>query len=300
MSEPAPEGPALRGSISELVLYPIKGCGGVAVPEAQVTEGGLLGDRRYLVIDERGRALTQRTHPSLARMRTGLTREAILVDFPGHPPLRLPLSLEEGPRCRATVWSDEFEALEHREGSAWFTAVLGAAMLRRRGALLGDVRLVYQPASSLRRSKTAFGVSAADAYPLLLTSQTSLDDLNERILCTAEVEREIRPAQLPMNRFRPNVVVEGLPPYLEDRARRVRLGANWFDIPKLCDRCAVTTVEQASGYASKEPLRTLAKYRKWQGAVWFGANLSPLGPGVLRVGDAVELGELGPGPAPAD
>jgi uncharacterized protein len=169
------------------------------------------------------------------------------------------------------VWSSRVAALVHDAGSAWLSDALG----RR-------CQLVYMPDDVERavnplRGRPGDVVSFADGYPFLLIGQGSLDDLNGRMS-----------APLPMIRFRPNLVVEGAAAFAEDGWPRVRIGAVTFRNVKPCDRCVMTTVDPETGNKGAEPLRTLATYRAWGGAVWFGVNLIAENTGTLRVGDAVE------------
>lgn len=264
--------------VAAIWLYPVKGCAGVSVNEADIVAGGLARDRRYMLVDEDGTFITQRTTPSLCLYRTEILPDRIAVHAPqGHNQgtLNLPLELTNAPVLPAEVWDDEVRALEHTEGSAWFSKALGK-----------PVRLVYMPEEHLRPvdvgAKTAHStehfdsVSFADAYPILLTNKASLEDLNLRLA-----------SPISMTRFRPNVVVTDAMAYEEDEYREIVIGVQPFLAPKLCNRCSVTTVDPLTGERGTEPLRTLSTYRKWGGSVWFGVNLVPRRYGTLRVGDLV-------------
>jgi uncharacterized protein YcbX len=230
-----------------------------------------------MLVDEGGTFVTRRSEPRLAHVSLSERGRSFTVFAPDVAPLDLPIDPELSPKSlgetvRSVVWRDTVEAREHSEGSAWFSSFLGKA-----------VRLVYLPEPALRQvdpehSQPGDQVSLADGYPLLLANEASLDDLNGRL-----------DTPIPMARFRPNVSVAGVSAYAEDTWKRLRLGEVLFDAPKLCDRCVVTTIEEGSARGSKEPLKTLASYRRWAGAVWFATNLVPRGEGVLRVGDALEV-----------
>ncbi len=176
------------------------------------------------------------------------------------------------------IWGDRCEAQDGgEEAAAWFTGCLGF-----------PARLVYMPESTFRRANPGYvaarrRVSFADAYPLLLIGSSSLVDLNQRM-----------ETALPMNRFRPNLVVSGSTPFDEDRWKQFRIGAVEFAVVKPCDRCVTTTIDQQTGVAGKEPLRTLATFRKWNGQVYFGQNVVHRQAGVLRVGQAVTVVESVP------
>lgn len=260
--------------VSELYVYPIKACRGVAVDQAELTRRGLAQDRRYMLVDGSGRFISQRERARLALFHTAFASDQIVVNHSSAPQLLLPLTLQDGPRRRVTVWRDEVSAIVHERGSAWFSERLGE-----------PVQLVFMPDEVERQVNPERGlpgdiVSFADAYPLLLIGQSSLDALNSRLQ-----------QPLVMRRFRPNVVVSGAAPHAEDEWRTLRIGDVPFRAPKLCDRCVVTTIDPETGHKGTEPLATLARYRKWDGKVWFGTNIIPdVARGVLRVGDAVTGG----------
>lgn len=256
--------------VTGICVYPIKACGAVRLDAARVLPQGLDGDRRYMLVGADGRFVSQRTHPILAQVRCTLGEEEIGAAVPGLSPLTLPRRFEGTQHLSANIWRDQVLGTIHADGSAWFSAFLSE-----------EVTLVYQPESELRRvnpkhARPEDRVSFADGYPLLLTSESSLEELNRH--CEQPV---------PMDRFRPNVVISGWPAYAEDTLKMLMIGDVSFVMPKLCDRCVVTTTDQLTGKSGREPLRALAKTRKWDGAVWFGANLIPHGAGMLAVGQTV-------------
>lgn len=253
----------LRG----LFVYPIKSLRGIAVAEAEVRAAGLRHDRRWMVVDEQGRAVTQRTEPRLAWAEMSMTDEGYRVTTPAGSVV-VPPTLE-GSRVPASVWKASVEVVVHPEASALLSGWLGHPL-----------RLVHLPEDFVR----AVGphapdarVSLADGHPYLVIGEASLADLNARIDGPA----------LPMARFRPNFVVEGSEAYAEDGWAGVRIGALRFRGVKRCDRCVMTTLDPKTGEAGDEPLRTLATYRREHGKVWFGMHLVPEGDGTVRVGDPV-------------
>jgi len=253
-----------------LFVYPIKACSAVALQTAMLHTHGLDGDRRYMLVDASGTFISQRSHPTLARVRSSLTEDSIGAAVPGRPSLALPRRFLGERRRTTTVWDDEVRAAVHPEGSAWFSEFLEES-----------VELVYVADDDLRqvnpeRSEPGDRVGFADGYPLLLTNEASLVELNRH---TSE--------PVPMDRFRPNVVVSGWPAYAEDHLQTFTIGDVPFVMPKLCDRCVVTTTDQLTGERQNEPLRALAKTRLWDQKVWFGANLIPRGVGTLTVGQVV-------------
>jgi uncharacterized protein len=253
-----------------LFVYPIKACGAVALSSAVLHEHGLEADRRYMLVDQDGTFISQRSHPELARVRCGLMEEEIWAAVPERPPLHLPRRFSGSQRREVTIWEDVVAARVHTEGSAWFSALLQES-----------VELVYVGDDELRqvnpeRARSGDRVAFADGYPLLLTSESSLAELNRH---TTE--------PVPMDRFRPNVVVSGWPAYAEDTLTQLSIGDVPLVMPKLCDRCVVTTTDQFTGERFNEPLRALAKTRRWDQKVWFGANLIPRGTGTLALGQLV-------------
>jgi uncharacterized protein len=264
--------------ISGLYVYPIKGAAGIAVQAAPLDAFGIRHDRRWMIVDAGGAFITQRNHPALALLRTALEPDALVLRSPAAGELRLPLAPVGGTARRARVWNDEVVAVDAGDEAADFVA-----------AHLGlEVRLLYMPDTTLRQVNLEHGrpgdrVSFADAFPLLLITQASLDELNRRLA-----------QPVAMLRFRPNVVVSGALPHDEDRWRSLRIGGIECDVVKPCARCSVPTIDPATGIAGKEPLRTLAGYRRQDGHVWFGQNVLHRGPGELRTGAPVEV--LGTGP----
>jgi len=264
-----PEAPALH--LSRLHVYPIKSAGGLTPDEWEVDAFGLRHDRRWMVVDATGRMLSQRTHPELALVRPALAGETLRVDAPGMPALELPLRPSGSVRVTVAVWDDVCRAIWTGERAArWFSDILGA-----------DGSLVYMPDDSVRPADPQYApegsrVSFADAFPFLLLSEESLADLNRRM-----------DLPVPMNRFRPNLVITGGRPYQEDAMMEFRIGALAFRVVKPCDRCVVTTTDQATAERGPEPLRTLARYRRRDGKVFFGQNAVHQGLGRLRVGEPV-------------
>lgn len=233
---------------------------------------GLLHDRRWMLVDGAGKFMSQRRHPRMALISPRFTPGRLVVSAPGMPDLEVPLEGEPEGRIDVEVWGDlQRGAPVGGYADRWFGGFLGV-----------PCRLVRKPDDDVRPVDSAYArsgdqTSFADGFPLLLISEASLEDLNGRL-----------ESPVPMNRFRPNLVVRGCGPYAEDGWRELRIGAATFRVAEACPRCAITTVDQESGERGKEPLRTLATYRKAGGEVWFGRNLIHTSPGVVSVGDPVE------------
>ncbi|MYS18943.1 MOSC domain-containing protein [Streptomyces sp. SID4948] len=265
-------------AVSALHVYPVKSLHGISPGQAVVEPWGLAGDRRWMLIDVRTRkAVTQRENARLALLAAEpVGGGGLRVRAPGRDPLDVAVP-PPGPLETAGLFSNTIEV--RPAGAAadrWFCDVLAA-----------PVRLVHLDDPAVRRpvdpefARPGDTVSLADGYPLLVTTTASLDALNALIAQGDRAEE----GPLPMNRFRPNVVVDGTGPWAEDGWRRVRIGEVDFRVPKPCGRCVVTTTDQRTGARGKEPLRTLARHRNFGAKLLFGQNLIPEYSGTLRVGD---------------
>ena len=259
-------------TLSHLFVYPVKSLRGLSVNSWPVDEFGFKHDRRWMVIDRSGVALTLRELPRMTLIEPSLKDDQLELTAPGMSKLMVPS--ESDAELTVTVWGDSPQALDcGPAASAWLSDFLNA-----------DVRLVYMPDSSFRRIDRNYcvderRVSFTDGYPFLLISQESLDELNRRL-----------DAPIGMERFRPNLVVSGASaPHAEDDWKRIRIGVVGFDLVKLCARCAVPTVDPETGEGGKEPTRTLATYRRKNGKVYFGQNLIHDALGTLAIGDRVEI-----------
>jgi uncharacterized protein len=264
--------------LSAINIYPVKSLGGIALREAKVEPRGLQYDRRWLLVDEEGMALTQRDYPRMALCSVRLRAEGLEVSAPGTEPLLIPFRLKDSqPTITVKIWKSVCEArLVGEFADAWFGQFLGASC-----------RLVYMADETRRAVNPVYAVkddivSFADGYPFHLLGESSLEDLNGRL-----------DSQLPMNRFRPNFIVSGSLAYDEDGWRRVRIGENLFHVVKPCERCTVTTIDQAQGVRTgQEPLKTLARYRAVNQNLLFGQYLIADGEdGILRVGDRLQVVE---------
>jgi uncharacterized protein YcbX len=258
-------------SLSDLRVYPIKSCGGIAVDEWEVDERGLRHDRRWMLVDETGCFISQRELPRMALIKVRIESDGLVADAPGMPSLQVPFRPPDGKPLLARVW-DDFVETQTVDDDNWFSEFLEVGC-----------KLVYLPDESVRPVDAAYAepgdrVGLADGFPFLLISEASLADLNARL-----------EEPLPMNRFRPNLVVGGCEPFAEDGWRGVRIGKLTFRVVKPCARCTITTVDQESATKGKEPLRTLARFRRAGNKVLFGQNLIHDQRGTLRIGDPVEI-----------
>ncbi len=259
--------------LTGLNIYPIKSARGIPLDESAVDEFGLQYDRRWMVVDEAGVFLSQRGHPRLALVVPSISDETLQVDAPGMPTLQTPLHPKNTVATSVTVWDDTCPATwVGGRAAEWFSDFLGCPC-----TLVHMADQVVRPADP-GVAPPGVRVSFADGFPFLMISEESLADLNRRLT-----------DPLPMNRFRPNLVVAGDEPYAEDGWRRIEIGGVRLQVVKPCARCLVTTTDQVTGERGKEPLRTLATYRKVGGEVMFGQNVVHENTGRLRIGDPIVI-----------
>ncbi|MFJ2276574.1 MOSC domain-containing protein [Streptomyces sp. NPDC087866] len=278
--------------VTDLICYPVKGCAGTPVSDAVLTPAGLAHDRGFMVISEDGVFRTQRRDPRLALIRPAISADGSRLtlgtadDADGHGAVRLDVTTS-APRRDVDLFGDTYQGIDQGDDvAAWLSEVLGTPS-----------RLVRVPPEHDRIAEgLVSGPSGyADSSAVHLLSVASLDLLNRRM-----AERGAPP--LPMDRFRPNIVVDGhedddwaAVPHAEDRARRLTIGGAELGYAKLAVRCAVTLVAQEAGVRQgPEPLRTLAGYRRAaSGGVVFGAKFSVITPGKLSADDEVAVTEWG-------
>jgi uncharacterized protein YcbX len=269
-------------ALNALNIHPVKSLRAVGVREAVVEPWGLAGDRRWMLVDAGGTAVTQRQQARLALVGALLLPGGGLrLSAPGLPDLDVAVPPAGAELRSVQLFAGKVEVVAAGgPADAWFGAYLGE-----------PAHLVHLDEPAVRRpidpafARPGETVSLADGYPLLLASASSLDALNA-LIAAGDHPGE---GPLPMNRFRPNVVVGGAPAWAEDGWRRVRIGEVAFRVAKPCARCVVTTTDQATGARGKEPLRTLARHRKVGAGLLFGQNLVPEGTGTLRVGDPLTV-----------
>lgn len=258
--------------VTGLYVYPIKSCRGIPMPRVQMSVHGFRHDREWMVIDRYGNFLTQREHPRMCLIEPRLTDAELIIVAPDMPPLRVPLDREPaaGPVIETRVWDDRAPGIDQGiMASAWFTAYLGV-----------DCALVRMPFAHQRPSRAGLShVAYADAHQVLMISWASLNDLNAQL-----------PEPVPMDRFRPNVVLSGCTPYQEDGWEDVNVASVRMIGGKRCWRCVITTIDQSTGIGGKEPLRTLATYRKDEkNKIRFGRYFNAMNGGQIDVGSVVEL-----------
>jgi uncharacterized protein YcbX len=235
---------------------------------------GLENDRRMMVVTPKGEFLTQREHPKLALVTPTLKNDSVTLSAPNFDSVQF-VTQKSGTPTPVNIWkSTGVSAIDQGDETAqWFSDWLGIS-----------VRLVHVADGFKRKLNPDYAVSAedhtgfADGYPILVISEESLHDLNSRL-----------DTPLPMNRFRPNMVVKGCEPFAEDTWKRICIGDIEMALVKPCPRCVVTTIDKETLKKSKEPLKTLNTYRKQEGGAMFGMNVIPLNEDEVKVGMKVEI-----------
>ncbi|MEM8662444.1 MAG: MOSC N-terminal beta barrel domain-containing protein, partial [Pseudomonadota bacterium] len=258
--------------LTQISIYPVKSCGGVMLEQVDLDRFGPAGDRRWLVVDERGRFISQREHAAMALIRVEQIQGGIRLAT-GDSSVETAIPDNDAKEVRVTVWEDSVRSLlADTIASDWLSAQLGR-----------PCRLVYMPDNAQRLvdgiyARDGENVSFADGFPLLLISQASLDDLNSRL-----------DNPVPMNRFRPNLVVDGCDSFAEDNWRRIRIGDVEFQVAKPCSRCVIPSIDQATAERDPQINRVLASYRRIDRQIMFGQNLLYQKQGSVAVGDVVEV-----------
>lgn len=249
---------AMRVSITALWAYPVKSMRGTAHARVRLTATGFEWDRQWMVVDPTGRFLSQRTHPQLARVVPQIEGSTLRLEAPGLDALHVPLAAQGTP-VPVRVWDDTCTGLDQGEAAAaWASAAVGV-----------PVRLIRVAPDMGRLASAQFAGTAPaplnfpDGYPVLVTNEASLAALNCEL-----------PQPVPMERFRPNLVLRGLPAWSEDRIDTLSVGAVTLRLVKPCLRCTIPSIDQLTGEASTDPAPALKKLRfsKQLRGVMFGEN----------------------------
>lgn len=257
-------------SLTELYIYPIKSTKGIPLRQAQVEEKGLKDDRRYMLVSPTGEFITGRSHPQLTQVKIEFSKQGLLVSAPNQPNFYIQSTQFSNQSLTVNIWEDELQAQHcHHDYDQWFSQFLGL-----------ECQLVYFSTASQRVVKNRSSqVSFADGYPLLLINQASVDQLNARL-----------DEPVSALHFRPNLVIKGDFPFVEDSWARIKIGEVEFEVSKPCSRCTFTNVDPKTGHADlHQPLKTLAQFRYHQGEIDFGQNLIPLNSGIIRAGDEIKV-----------
>jgi len=263
--------------ISELAIYPVKSCAQLPVTAAKVDYFGLHMDRRWMVVDEKGKFLTQRQLAKMCLISVALIENEVILSAPDSLSCTVKVSNLKQIQ-QVTVWDDQCNGLDCGDVAAnWLSEFLQQAC-----------RLVYFPEEEFRQVDLDFAqqgdrTAFSDGFPFLLISEASLQDLNIRILQSGAQ------ATLEMRRFRPNIVVKGCEAFAEDEWKKIRIGDIILRVVKPCKRCVIPTIDPDTGIKGDEPLKTLRTYRKKDKKILFGQNVIAESTGELRVGMSVEI-----------
>ena len=275
-------------SITELTIYPIKSCAGISVSHAELTEAGLryqgVNDREWMLVNLQGQFLSQRELPAMARLRPTIQEAHLQVTAPHMPPLTIPL-LQQTPSTTREVMIWDCELIANDEGDRaadWFSQSLGTPC-----RLVRFAPEALRFASSKWTGEKQVPTRFSDGYPMLLISQASLDDLNHRSQLQGRTA-------VPMNRFRPNIVIDGIDAFEEDYAESYDIGDIQLRPVKPCPRCPMPAVDQLTGEIKDNPVDVLQSYRAnpiVDGEITFGMNviLEKATSNLVQVGDAVEM-----------
>ena len=265
-------------SLKSIYIYPIKSLAGIQLEQSIVSKTGLKYDRQWMLVDAQQQFLSQRSLPEMALIKTRLTDRQLIVSAPGMPDLSLSLTApEKATSLNVTVWHDQCAALVvSKIADQWFSDFLQI-----------NCQLVYQPKNSIRTVDQEYALSNdqtsfSDGFPFLIVSEASLSLLNQQMNLSLSIRR-----------FRPNLVIADCTAYAEDRWREVSIGEINFRLPKPCSRCSVPQIDPDTALSDKEPLRTLARTRKWKNHVYFGQNAIHDSEGILHLGDTLQIHQLG-------
>jgi len=259
-------------TLSKIFVYPIKSCAGIELSSAEVTKRGFILDRRWMLVDAKGRFLTQRKYAQLSQINVTLLDAGLKVSGPEQSSLFVPFE-SEGKNIESSIWSDQVLAREvSGDAHEWFSDLLGE-----------PVRLVYMPDETTRMVDQEFArpndtVGFADGYPFLIVSQSSVDDLASKMNIKIDVRR-----------FRPNLVVEGTTAFDEDSWNEFEINGIRFHAVKRCARCVIPTIDPITSEKNPQINKVLSSYRQENQEVYFGQNLIHDGLGSLSVGMEIKV-----------
>lgn len=258
-------------TISQLVIYPVKSLRGFSIKRLQLGEKGPNSDRRWMVVDLNGKFRTQRQHPRLCLIDTHLDNGILTLSAQGFEPCQV--GMTPGSAQQVRVWRDSVAAVDcGDEAAQWLTRFIGVGS-----------RLVYMPSHGKRLVDQKYAkhnelLGFADAFPVLLTSETSLENFNSRLS-----------VPIGMNRFRPNIVISGSPPYAEDEWQQIKIAGVNLTLAGPCSRCIMPSINPETAEKQMEIIDALKQHRRREGATYFGQNILYQECGKISVGDCVEI-----------
>lgn len=282
-------------TVLSLHSYPVKSCAGLTHTEARISQSGLLFDRQWVIVDQHGVFMTQRQYATMALIQPHVDKGELTLSAPGMTDILVPwlTDTDEPAQVPVRIWAADTLGFDEGDAvAAWLSEFLKVPCrllrvhpLAERFASPEHVerwRQQYGAVNPDFPARHRFGF--ADGFPFLVANQGSLDELNQRLQAKGV-------ASVPMNRFRPNIVIQGLDAYEEDYLAALKVGAFTFAMVKRCARCPIPAIDQATAIAGEEPNRTLAEYRQFPAGLLFGVNAVVAGAGVgarIRVGDPAE------------
>jgi uncharacterized protein YcbX len=266
--------------ITGLHIYPVKSLAGISLKSSEIDTMGLKYDRRWMIVSLEGKFITQRNIPKMAAIKTALHKGRLTLTMEGKGSHLVPETQDDSSTMEVEIWRDKVVAQIVGETSdTWLSDALGTSC-----------HLVYIDDDEVRGcipeySKKTDRMGFADAFPILVISEESLADLNQRLANSKKTN-------IPMERFRPNIVVSGCYSYEEDTWGTFAIGKISFRGALPCQRCIITTVDQETGKRKgKEPLETLADYRMLANNIYFGMHVIHEHQGVIKIGDKVVVDE---------
>ncbi len=260
-------------SIHSLHVYPVKSCRGIDLPIAELVQTGIKYDRHWMLVDENGDFLSQRKYPQMATIACSISDQSLIITAPTHSVLEIPLEQAADNFRSVRIWDDVCNAaIVSSQASSWFSQVLGI-----------KCDMVFLPDSEQRQVDPRYAapgqiVGFADGFPLLIVSRASIDALNERL------EQKVS-----LDRFRPNIVIDGCPAHAEDDWSRIAVANIEIQLAKACSRCVIPSIDQQSSEKHPDLLKALASYRRYNNKILFGQNGLHNQPGEIRVGQAITL-----------
>ena len=262
-------------TVHQLFIYPLKSAQGIESNYLTYNHRGPSFDRHWMVVNAKGRFLTQRQYPSMCLIHTQLDEGKLILNAPNQSSLAIEFSQTESSNneCVVDVWKDQVTAIDHgQEAANWISSYLNE-----------ECRIVSMPKTSERKVDLDFAsnnetVSFADGFPSLVISQESLDDFNSKL-----------DTPISMIHFRPNIVINGLSPYEEDQIKAIKINGITFTLVKPCSRCIIPSIDPKTGKKNIDIAKALSKYRRRDNATYFGQNALHDAQGEIKVGDQVEI-----------
>jgi len=261
-------------SVTQLFIYPVKSFAGIQLKNSEVDSMGLKYDRRWMVVSPKGGFMSQRTIPKMSLIHTSLDGGQLTLSTKGKASHQVALTLHNSEKMDVVIWKDKLRVSKIGNAvDAWLSDALGI-----------DCHLVYIEDDIVRQCDLDFSEEGertgfADGFPILVVSEESLIDLNQRLKTPVD-----------MRRFRPNIVIAGCEAFAEDNLTNFSIGSLAMKAVKICSRCPMPMIDPDLGERnSQEPIATLSTYRKWDGNIFFGMNVIQQQQGLISVGDSVEI-----------